>query len=81
MPDVEFFEIDVDEEEDLASRWRNQSIPYFIFFYNGQQVKISSSSLSIVDGGLVGAMLEHHLRSLVNTLLASCRSGSYKVLI
>ena len=79
LPNVEFFEVDIDEEHEIASSWRNQSIPFFLFFYNGRQLKIHSSKFPVVDGGIVGAILEEQLRSLIQVLLFQSKQGNHMV--
>lgn len=39
-----FLKVDVDDNEDLATKYNIQSIPTFIFFKNGQQVDILNGS-------------------------------------
>ncbi len=76
LPHVQFFEVDIDEDQALASRWNNMSIPYTLFFYNGQQIRVQSSTLTVVDGGVIGGLLEEQLMALSQLLLAEARKGN-----
>ena len=61
LPGVRFFELDVDEEPELAARFHNRAIPFFAFYYGGTQVKVDLRGAQSVDGGIVGAIPEQAL--------------------
>lgn len=74
LPRVSFFEIDVDEEEELAARFPNASIPYTVFYYNGKRLDLNPGPdlrgrLPLLDGGIVGgvpgALLERICREIL----------------
>jgi thiol-disulfide isomerase/thioredoxin len=70
LPDVRFFELDVDEEPEIAARFKNRAIPFFAFYAAGTQVKVDLRGAQGVDGGIVGAIPEQALVSLCQTLVA-----------
>ncbi len=70
LPDVEFFEVDSDEQQDLTDRFLAPSVPYIIFFKNGQRMDASRFVLSSVNGGLSQAVCEDEFRALCHKLLA-----------
>jgi len=57
LPNVTFFDLDIDEQPEIASRFNAGSVPYFVFYKNGQVVHTR-----------VGAMPEKALVGLVNRL-------------
>jgi thiol-disulfide isomerase/thioredoxin len=70
LPTVRFFELDVDEEPELAARFHNRAIPFFAFYYAGTQVKVDLRGAQCVDGGIVGAIPEQGLVALCQMLVA-----------
>lgn len=58
LPWVNFFEVDIDEEPELASRWHFQSIPFTLFFHRGRLVELTDPQYEICDGGLLGGLTE-----------------------
>lgn len=59
---VTFFELDIDEEPEIAARFRTGSIPFFVFYKDG--VRLSLDGPGTVAGGIVGAIPERALREL-----------------
>ncbi|MFD8376404.1 thioredoxin family protein [Streptomyces sp. NPDC059688] len=53
---VDFFEIDIDEQPELAARFPSQSIPYTLLYHRGHKVRVRSAQLHTLDGGIVGAL-------------------------
>ncbi len=76
LPDVRFFELDTDEEPELARRFHNRSIPFFVFYFGGKQVRIDLRGAPTVDGGIVGAIPEQALISICRALLAQLRGDA-----
>lgn len=74
LPDVRFFELDVDENPEFAARFRNQSIPYTRFYYDGRQVPVSLPGHPSVDGGLLGGLQQAELTGLCRALLEQVRA-------
>ncbi len=70
LPDVRFFELDVDEEPEIASRFNSRAIPFFVFYYGGKQVKVDVRGGQGADGGIMGAIPEQTLLSLCRTLVS-----------
>jgi thioredoxin 1 len=70
LPDVRFFELDVDEEPEIAARFHSRAIPFFVFYYGGQQVKVDVRGGQGADGGIMGALPEQTLLSLCRTLVS-----------
>ena len=79
LPGVDFFEVNVDAERELAARFNNQGIPYILFFYRGAQIVVESKTLSIVDGGIVGGLRRKILETLCRHLLEEARKGEKRV--
>ncbi len=75
LPDVRFFELDVDEEPEIAARFHNRSIPFFLFYYGGRQVKVDLRGARGADGGIVGAIPEQALVSVCQSLLSELRTS------
>jgi thioredoxin 1 len=68
LPNVRLFEVDIDEEQELASRWRFQSIPFTMIFNQGKQVDLSGLGYQTIDGGLVGGVAEAGLWNICQTI-------------
>lgn len=64
LPDVQFFELDIDREQAFAGRFRNQSIPYTRFYYNGHPVPVSLPGHPSLDGGILGGLGSSELVAL-----------------
>jgi thiol-disulfide isomerase/thioredoxin len=79
LPGVRFFEVDVDEEPELARRWSNQGIPFHLFYWNGQQVELEGPPFLVIDGGVVGGMGEAHLVGLCQRAQEAARRGETRV--
>jgi thiol-disulfide isomerase/thioredoxin len=79
LPEVRFFELDVDEEPEIAARFNSRAIPFFAFYYAGKQVKVDLRGAQSVDGGLVGAIPEQALIALCQTLVSRLRSSRMAV--
>ncbi len=75
LPDVRFFELDTDEEPEIASRFHNRAIPFFVFYAGGQQVKVEPRGAHTVDGGVMGALPEQVLVSLCQQLVSRLREA------
>lgn len=65
LPDVRFFEADVDAEPALAERFAVQSLPTFLFFYRGEELRTPpaygalkrSDLVALADGTLAAARI------------------------
>jgi len=75
LPDVRFFELDIDEEPELAARFHSRAIPFFIFYYAGTQVKVDVRGGQGVEGGIVGAIPEQALVSFCQALVSRLRTS------
>jgi len=75
LPGVRFFEMDVDEEPELAARFHNRAIPFFVFYYGGKQVKVDLRGGRGADGGIVGALPEQALVSVCQSLLSELKAS------
>lgn len=69
---VRFFEVDVDESPDLAARFPSRAVPYSVFFYNGQQVRLEGAPF--IDGGFVGGLGRAQVIALARRALAQARA-------
>ena len=81
LPDVDFYEVDVDESPALAARYRNRSIPFFLFFYRGEAVRLVGGGPAVVDGGLAGGLSRASLRALCAAALTAARAGQRQLQI
>jgi len=75
LPDVRFFELDIDEEPELAARFHSRAIPFFVFYYAGTQVKVDVRGGQGVEGGIVGAIPEQALVSFWQALVSRLRTS------
>jgi len=71
--------VDVDEEQELASQWNNGGIPFFVFYYNGQQVHLYSQKFLTVDGGIEGGINKQQMINVCNQILKEVQIGNYQV--
>lgn len=74
LPDVRFFEFDIDAEQAFAARFRNQSIPNTRFYFNGALVPVTLPGHPSVDGGLIGGLGHDELVGLCRRLLEGLRT-------
>ncbi len=74
---VTFFEVDIDEEPDLAARWSVQSIPYLVFYRQGRQLRLRSSSRSVSDGLWLGGLGEGQLLQICLKALMQSRTPTF----
>lgn len=79
LPQVEFFEVDIDKEPLVASRFQNQSIPYVLFYYRGKQIRVKSDRHLTVDGGIVGGHTRYELETMCKRILDAGKSGGQEV--
>lgn len=70
LPDVVFYDLDIDGNPAVATRWRNQSIPFTVFYRDGRQVAAPPGRHPVVDGGVVGGLQRAELVALCEALLA-----------
>lgn len=69
LPDVEFFEVDSDVEQDLTDRFLAPSVPYIVFFKGGKRLDASRLLLKAVNGGVAEAMTKAEFSALCRDLL------------
>jgi thiol-disulfide isomerase/thioredoxin len=69
LPDVEFFEVDSDEEQDLTERFLTPSVPYMVFFKGGRRLDASRLTLEAVNGGIAEVMGKDEFAALCAGLL------------
>jgi len=69
FPGVEFFEIDIDEQQELAAKFPNTSIPYTLFFYKGKKIPIQSKHFHTLYGGIVGGIRKKPFEALLKKVL------------
>lgn len=79
LPNTEFFEVDVDEEPDLSHKFNVESIPTFLFYFKGQQLKIKSDTLSIADGTINGGFSKNQFEKTCKEILAQARKGNKEI--
>ncbi|MFF8430594.1 thioredoxin family protein [Streptomyces sp. NPDC016566] len=73
---VEFFEVDIDEEPELCSRFPIQSIPYTLLYRAGRRIPMHSARFHTVDGGLVGGMGSGVLATILTQALRQLAQGA-----
>jgi thiol-disulfide isomerase/thioredoxin len=76
LPEVDFFEVDIDEEHELAQRFPNQAIPYTLFFYAGRRLEVKSDRLETIEGGVQGGLRRLELEKLCRAALAAGKAGA-----
>lgn len=69
LPDVEFFEVDSDAEQDLTDRFMAPSVPYIVFFKGGKRLDASRLTLKSVNGGIAEVMGKDEFSALCMALL------------
>lgn len=75
LPEVEFFEVNVDTERTLAKRFNNLSIPLTVFYYKGRHIQVISETHPVVDGGIIGGYLRHDIAGWSAAILSAAREG------
>jgi hypothetical protein len=78
---TEFFEVDIDQEQKLAERFPNQSIPYILFYYNGKKINIESDRYSTLDGGTIGGFQKDEFVIACKKILKDAKEGQEMVRI
>lgn len=71
LPWVTFFEVDIDADPELAGRWHFQSIPFTLFFWQGEPVKLSDPKYENSEDGLLGGLTETEFVRLCESLRAA----------
>lgn len=79
LPEVSFFEVDIDQEQSLASRFENLSIPYLLFYLGGKRLVLSSDKHVIVDGGVIGGLTRHELETICRKILEEAARGKINI--
>lgn len=69
LPNVEFFEVDSDVEQDLTDRFLAPSVPYIVFFKGGRRLDASRLTLKAVNGGIAEVMGKDEFGALCAGLL------------
>lgn len=64
--DITFLSVDVDKHPQLANRFRVTSIPFMVFYSNGEQIQVRNSS-GWSDSGLLGARPEEDFCDILDT--------------
>ncbi|HEY9854270.1 MAG TPA: thioredoxin family protein [Stenomitos sp.] len=75
LPEVRFFDLDIDENQEFAARFRNQSIPYTRFYYDGRQIPVTLPGHPSIDGGLLGGLQQAELVAVCRDVLATARAA------
>lgn len=73
---ADVFEIDVDEDPELAARFDTMGIPYTKFYYRGRPIAVTGEGLDIRDGGLTGALPSDSIETVFTRVLADARAGN-----
>lgn len=69
LPEVEFFEVDSDVEQDLTDRFLAPSVPYIVFFKGGKRLDASRLTLKAANGGIAEVMGKEEFSVLCRGLL------------
>jgi thioredoxin 2 len=75
LPDVRFYEADVDAEPELGDRFSVRSLPTLRFWYRGRPLQVHSERMASVSGALVGGMSQRTLESVTAAVLRAARAG------
>jgi thiol-disulfide isomerase/thioredoxin len=81
LKDVRFFEVDIDEEQELGARWAVRSVPFLVFFYRGRQLELAGDRLPLVNGVWVGGATQAQIETLCAAALKQARSGATQVVL
>lgn len=69
LPDVRFFELDIDHEPEIAARFDTGSIPFFVFYRDGKRLVLPElPGVRVIAGGIVGALSEKQLIAICQAL-------------
>jgi thioredoxin 1 len=79
LPDVFFYEADVDVEPALAERFEILSLPTLRFWYRGKPLEVHSERIHSVKGALVGGMPQHQLARVTAAILRGARAGQRRI--
>ena len=79
LPELEFFEVDVDEERELSSKFNVESIPHFLFYFKGHQLKFKSEDMPLVDGTLSGGFSKVQFEKLCKEILVQAKKGNKEI--
>jgi thioredoxin 1 len=72
LPDVRFFEIDIDQERELASRFDTRSIPYSLLYLDGARLKLDGPRAGR-DGGIVGGLSSAQVKAIAEEVTGDPR--------
>ncbi len=75
FPEIEFFEVDIDKEQKIASQFKNQSIPYFLFYYKGRKIQVESEEFANVDGGIIGGIQKDNFIKILRKIFEQGKEG------
>lgn len=79
LPGVRFFEVDIDHEPELASRFAIRSVPFLAFFHGGRRLRLESDRLATANGALVGGQGRAVLERVCTAALHGARAGDSRL--
>ncbi len=80
LPEVEFFEVNIDSDRELAERYQVESIPTFIFFYAGEKLFIEGN-VPNSDGAIVGGVNKTGFEAVCKKILNEAKSAKRKIVL
>lgn len=79
LPDVRFYEADVDAEPELGDRFDVRSLPTLRFWHRGRALEIRSRRVASVNGALVGGMSQQTIQAVTAAILEQARAGQRRI--
>ena len=81
LPDVRFYEADVDAHPEFGDRFAIASLPTVRFWYRGAPLDVESERWAGFDGALTGTASEKVLTETVEAVLHAARRGERRVFV
>lgn len=75
LPDVRYFEVDIDKHATLARRWEIRSIPLLLFFHGGRRLRLETRSGRNPGGACVGGIGQRELAGICGAVLEAAPRG------
>lgn len=69
LPQVDFYEVDADVEQDLADSYKCPSLPFIVFYKGERRLDPSRITLAAINGGLGGAFSRTEFKEICEKLL------------
>jgi thiol-disulfide isomerase/thioredoxin len=79
LPDVRFYEADVDADPALGQRFEVRSLPTLRFWYRGQPLEVQSASVATANGAMVGGITQRALAARNTAVAVRSRAGRRQI--